>query len=122
MPNRSALAWGVREGSAVTADPPAFAENDGPESQIDPGFGDLGGLRHAMLPEGLGCALHDQETAVLELDRDQRAVTFAFVAKGKSPFGAKAQRANRGIFPEHLFVVAVPAHAFFAVMVQIAET
>jgi hypothetical protein len=45
----------------------------GPESQIDPGLGDLGGLRHAMLPEGLGCALHDKETAVLELDRDRRA-------------------------------------------------
>jgi hypothetical protein len=97
-------------------------EKDGPESQIDPGASDLGRFRHAMLPEGLGCALHDQETAVLELDRNQRAVTFAFVAKGKSPFCAKAQRANRGIFPEHLFVVAVPAHAFVAVMVQIAET
>ena len=34
-----------------TADPPAFAENDGPESQIDPGLGDLGGLWQAMLPE-----------------------------------------------------------------------
>jgi hypothetical protein len=61
-----------------------------------------------MLPEGLGCALHDKETAVLELDRDRRAVTFAFVAKGKFPLGAKAERANRGIFPERLFVVAVP--------------
>ena len=63
----------IEFGSAVTADPPAFTENDGPESQIDPGLGDLGGLRHAMLPEGLGCALHDKETAVLELDRDRRA-------------------------------------------------
>src|SRR6202162_6063607 len=75
-----------------------------------------------MLPEGLGCALHDKETAVLELDRDRRAVTFAFVAKGKFPFSAKAERANRGILPERLFVVAVPAHAFAAVVVQIAET
>ena len=100
----------------------AFAENDGPESQIDPGFGDLGALRQAMLPEGLGCALHDKETAVLELDRDRRAITFAFVAKGKFSFSAKTERANRGILPEHLFVVAVPAHAFVAVTVQIAET
>ena len=60
----------IEFGSAGTADPPAFTENGGPESQIDPG---LGGLRHAMLPEGLGCALHDKETAVLELDRDRRA-------------------------------------------------
>ena len=90
---------------------PISAESDGPESQIDPGLGDLGGLRHAMLPEGLSCALHDKEAAVLELDRDRRAITFAFVAKGKFSFSTKAERANRGIFPEHLFVVAVPAHA-----------
>ena len=84
--------------------------------------GDPGGLRYAMLPEGLGCALHDKEAAVLELDRDRTAATFAFVSKGKFPFSAKAERANHGIFPERLFVVAVPAQAFAAVTVQIAET
>ena len=75
-----------------------------------------------MLPEGLGCALHDKETAVLELDRDRRAVPFAFVSKGKSPFSAEAQRADHCIFAERLFVVAVPAQALAAVTVQIAET
>ena len=55
----TATAWrrntrGSAVGSAVTADPPAFAENDGPESQIDPGLGDLGGLRQAMLPRRFG--------------------------------------------------------------------
>jgi hypothetical protein len=107
---RTATAWRRKDqgviGSVVTADPPACAENDGPESQIDPGPGDLGGSWQARLPEGLGCALYDKETAVLELDRDRRAITFAFVAKGKFPFSAKAERANRGILPERLFVVA----------------
>ena len=75
-----------------------------------------------MLPEGLGCALHDKEAAVLELDRDRIAITFAFVSKGKFPFSAEAQRADHCIFPERLFVVAVPTHAFAVVTVQIAET
>ena len=34
----------------------------------------------------------------------------------------QAESANRGILPERVFVVAVPAHAFAAVVVQIAET
>ena len=95
---------------------------DGPESQIDPGRGDLGGLRYAMLPEGLGCALHDQEAPVLELNRDRIAATFAFVSKGKFPFSAEAYRADHYVFPERLFVVAVPAQAFAAITVQIAKT
>ena len=94
----------------------------GAESQIDPGRGDLGGFRYAMLPEGLGCALHDKEAPVLELNRDRIAATFAFVSKGKFPFSAEAERADHCVFPERLFVVAVPAQAFAAITVQIAKT
>ena len=74
-----------------------------------------------MLPERLSRAPHDEEASVLERDRN-RVPVLLLVSKREFPLGAEAKRANCGILPKCLFVVAVPAHSFTAVVVQVAQT
>ncbi len=81
---------------------------------------DLGGLRHTMLPEALSGALHDQKTAILKVEGNQ-ILTPVLVSKGKSSFCTEAQRANRRISAQRLFVITVPRHPFTAIMVQVAK-
>lgn len=88
---------------------------DGSKSEIDARCMNGCARRQSMLPVGLGCACHDEQTAVCEVEPDGCAV--GFVLKAKLSLCAKTHRGNGGVFTERGFIVAVPCHALAAVVV-----
>lgn len=89
------------------------------EGEADSLGGDFFAFRYAVLPVFLGYASHDEEAAVLE--KDFMAQVEGFMFESKRTFCAEAQRGDGGIRDERFFVVAMPAHALVAIVVEIEQ-
>ena len=89
------------------------------EGEVDAGGGDFFGFGELVLPVGLGGAGHQEEAAVLKVDRDFFAV--GFVAEVEAAFGSEAEGGNGGGGAELFFVILMPAHPLFAFLIEIGE-
>lgn len=71
------------------------------------------------MPVGLRFAFHLQQAAVFKKE-GERFLGF-FMLKGKLAVGPETQRGDAGADFDAFFVVAVPAHAFFAAVVEVEQ-
>lgn len=87
------------------------------ESQVNAWRMDFHGGRQPVQPVALRGVFHHEEAAVFE--DDFYLFTGAFVLKGKLPFCTEGHGANGAVFFQIFFPVAVPGHAFTAVVVEV---
>ena len=73
-----------------------------------------------MLPIMLGCAGHDQQRAVPQLQRVLDTLV-ALAAQVEAPGSTKIERGNQRIAPQLGFVVTVPAHGVLAIAVIVEQ-
>ena len=93
---------------------------DGSESEVDAGGKYLFCRGEAMQPVRLRGAFHEQQTAIFQ--EDIHFFTGLFVFEGETAVGPERERADGPFFFQFGFVVAVPAHAFTAIVVQVEQT
>ncbi len=90
-----------------------------PEGQVDPRGFDFLGFWDAVEPVALGAALHDEQAAALQ--QNGNLVLPALVLEAEFPFRAKTDGSDGAVLAERFLVVAVPGHAFIAVVIEIEQ-
>ena len=90
------------------------------KGQIDPGVCHIFASGQCMLPVLLGAASHQQETAVLQMQREfMRVIILA--PQQKIPARAEADGCDQRLLAQAALIVAVPAHGIVAITVVIAQ-
>ena len=55
------------------------------------------------------------------LQKQRHLLAVRFMAEGEFARRAEAERGNVGVIAQHRFIVAVPAHAFIAIVVEVEQ-
>jgi len=82
-------------------------------------LGDLSTFGEGVEPVGLDSARHDEEAAVFQFGGD--ALFGGGVFEVEFPSGAEAEAGDGGVFNDGGFVIAMPRHAFGAIVVVVEE-
>ena len=68
---------------------------------------------------GLGGVFHDKKTAALQQDGD--LVLCPLVLEAEFPFSPKTDGGDGAVFAEGFLIIAVPGHAFVAIVIEVEQ-
>ena len=91
----------------------------GAERQVDAGGLDFFGFGDAVEPVSLGTVLHDEQAAVPKENFGGDGEVF--VIEAEFPRSSENQRSDGAIRNDRFLVIAVPAHAFVPLMVEVQQ-